>query len=137
MRSCGGTRFKGTILNLLSRIIERSSLCLFMDYLAVGFEPGRLKVAQLRQILLQHSIRYPSNALKPKLVQLFITQLAPQATTLRTIRDNVLPSHHGILDANTNPTFHDLDTSFEQDSPPPTAKHNPQQVRHPHSIPPS
>lgn len=63
-------------------------------------EPLRFFLQRLtppRSILLEHSIRYASNAKKAELVELFTTQLLPRAGSILAADSRVRPSAHGIV----------------------------------------
>lgn len=75
------------------------------EYLQPGFDPATLKVAELRGILLEHNIDYPSSAKKAHLVALFTQHIASKARQILKTRSNVKPSGRGIIDVvpGTNP----------------------------------
>lgn len=52
------------------------------EYLEEGFDPKSLKVSQLRGILNEYQISFPSNAKKSDLIKLFDDQLKPKAAQL-------------------------------------------------------
>jgi hypothetical protein len=68
-----------------------------VDYLADPFDPASLTVPKLRNVLLTHNVDYPSDAKKPKLIELFNDHIVPQAKSLRDARSNVKPSAEGII----------------------------------------
>ncbi|KAI5838346.1 Man1-Src1p-C-terminal domain-containing protein [Morchella snyderi] len=74
------------------------------DYLQPGFDPATLKVQQLRQILLEHNIDFPSNPKKAQLVELFTQHVAPKARTILNARSRVKPSSRGIVDVGRDNT---------------------------------
>lgn len=69
------------------------------EYLQPGFDPSTLKVAELRGILLEHNVDYPSSAKKAQLVELFTQHVAPKARTILNARSRVKASGRGIVDA--------------------------------------
>jgi len=71
------------------------------EYLQPGFDPNTLKVAELRGILLEHDIDYPSTAKKAQLVELFTSQIAPKARRILGARSRVKASVQGIIDMET------------------------------------
>ncbi|KAG0136840.1 putative sister chromatid separation protein [Tuber indicum] len=68
------------------------------EYLQPGFDPNTLKVAELRGILLEHNVDYPSSAKKAQLVELFNSQIAPKARRILGARSRVKASVQGIID---------------------------------------
>ncbi|PUU76932.1 Man1-Src1p-C-terminal domain-domain-containing protein [Tuber borchii] len=74
------------------------------EYLQPGFDPNTLKVAELRGILLEHSVDYPSSAKKAQLVELFNSQIAPKARRILGARSRVKASVQGIIDMETEGT---------------------------------
>lgn len=68
------------------------------EYLQPGFNPATLKVAELRGILLEHNIDYPSSANKAHLVALFTQHIASKARQILKTRSHVKPSGRGIID---------------------------------------
>ncbi|RLV96614.1 Inner nuclear membrane protein SRC1 [Spathaspora sp. JA1] len=67
-----------------------------MSYLEEGFDPQKLKVAELRNILNRHEVEYPSNAKKTQLVQLFKDNIVSKRQELSQ-EFNVKPSDEGIV----------------------------------------
>lgn len=74
------------------------------EYLQPGFDPNTLKVAELRGILLEHNVDYPSSAKKAQLVELFNSQIAPKARRILGARSRVKASVQGIIDMETEGT---------------------------------
>ncbi|PWW75130.1 hypothetical protein C7212DRAFT_281055, partial [Tuber magnatum] len=68
------------------------------EYLQPGFDPNTLKVAELRGILLEHNVEYPSSAKKAQLVELFNSQILPKARRILGARSRVKASVQGIID---------------------------------------
>lgn len=54
-----------------------------MDYLKPGFDPRDVKVADLRRILTENGVSFPSRARKVKLIRLFETEVKPRIPGLR------------------------------------------------------
>ncbi|KAK6202859.1 spliced mRNA and cell cycle regulated protein [Scheffersomyces amazonensis] len=52
------------------------------QHLQPGFDPKTLKVSELRGILTEHEVSYPSNAKKSQLVEIFNNEVAPHASRL-------------------------------------------------------
>ncbi|KAK6457755.1 spliced mRNA and cell cycle regulated protein [Scheffersomyces xylosifermentans] len=52
------------------------------EYLEEGFDPKSLKVTQLRGILNEYDVEYPSNAKKSQLVELFNESILPRSSEL-------------------------------------------------------
>nr|XP_019005557.1 uncharacterized protein I203_02413 [Kwoniella mangroviensis CBS 8507]OCF69018.1 hypothetical protein I203_02413 [Kwoniella mangroviensis CBS 8507] len=72
-------------------------------YLAEGFDPTSLKVAQLRSILLSYGHGYPSSAKKADLVQAFEQNVLSQAPALRAAASKkIKPSNKGIITVSEN-----------------------------------
>ncbi|KAK2051715.1 hypothetical protein LY76DRAFT_673801, partial [Colletotrichum caudatum] len=70
-----------------------------ISHLAPGFNPNKLTVAKLRNILLTNDVKYSAAATKADLVCLFYTEISPRAAaTLRAMAD-VRPTAKGIIDA--------------------------------------
>lgn len=66
-------------------------------YLQPGFDASTLKVAELRGILFEHGVDYPSTAKKAQLVDLFNKNIAPRAQTILVQRNQVRASSRGIV----------------------------------------
>ena len=71
-------------------------------YLRPDFDPKKLKVSQLRGILVKHNIRYPSDAKREVLLEIFNRQLAPNAAAILAANSNVTPSTDGIISISPN-----------------------------------
>ncbi|BGP13635.1 hypothetical protein JCM10213_007811 [Rhodosporidiobolus nylandii] len=87
-------------------------------HLLATFDPNKSKVAELRGILLQHDVPFPSNAKKPDLVKLYEAHIRPQAPTLLAQLSAVRPSTQGILDGESvdgSTSLRELDTDSEQE----------------------
>lgn len=67
-------------------------------YLEDGVEPNKITVPELRSILLKHGVQYPSSAKKPALVDLFTTNVLPQAAKLQRAAARTVRSTRGIED---------------------------------------
>lgn len=67
----------------------------------IGFDPKSLKVAQLRGILNEHDVEYPSNAKKADLVGLFEKRISPRAAGLLAAHNEAVKNatEEGIEDA--------------------------------------
>ncbi|KAF3939343.1 hypothetical protein ABW19_dt0205046 [Dactylella cylindrospora] len=69
-------------------------------YLQPGFDPNTLTMPVLRSILLKHGVDYPtSNVKKAKLVEIFETELTPQAEQILAKLGKVKASTRGIVNA--------------------------------------
>ena len=66
------------------------------EYLEPNFDPTRLRVPDLRRILLFHDVDFPSSAKKDQLVNLFLDEITPIAKTLLEEKLSVRPSCEGI-----------------------------------------
>lgn len=64
-----------------------------------SFDPSKATMPRLRSILVTHEIKYPSNAKKPQLVELFAKHIQPQIPKLRAEAKSVRRSSAGIVDA--------------------------------------
>lgn len=51
-------------------------------YLEENFDPATLTVVQLRSVLVEHRVKYPSNALKPALVAKFNEEITPNRLSI-------------------------------------------------------
>ncbi|KAK1995271.1 hypothetical protein LX36DRAFT_582789, partial [Colletotrichum falcatum] len=70
-----------------------------VSHLAPDFDPNRLTVAKLRNILLTNGVKYSTTAKKADLVFLFRAEISPKAAaTLRAMAD-VRPTAKGIVEA--------------------------------------
>ncbi|KZL88085.1 hypothetical protein CI238_10859 [Colletotrichum incanum] len=70
-----------------------------VKYLQPGFDPGSLKMRELRNIFVCHDIKYASNSNKQGLIDLFKKQIEPQASVLLEKMAEVKASGKGIIDA--------------------------------------
>ncbi|KAF3923274.1 hypothetical protein ABW21_db0201748 [Orbilia brochopaga] len=68
-------------------------------YLQPGFDANTLTMPQIRNILLKHDIEYPSGVKKAKLVEIFDTALASQASSILKQHSKVKASARGIVNA--------------------------------------
>ncbi|KAI5797943.1 Man1-Src1p-C-terminal domain-containing protein [Peziza echinospora] len=84
-------------------------------YLQPGFDPQTLKVAELRGLLLEHDVDYPSTAKKAQLVDLFNEHIATHSRTILGARGKVNANTRKIVDVDR---FGD---PLELDVPPPIA----------------
>ncbi|CAO3682444.1 unnamed protein product [Umbelopsis ramanniana] len=71
-------------------------------YLTEGFDPGHLKIAELRGILLKHNVPYTPTAKKPELVQLFKKNVASKADELLSLHRQLKPNGKGIISVNVD-----------------------------------
>ncbi|RSH85977.1 inner nuclear membrane protein enriched at telomere/subtelomere region [Apiotrichum porosum] len=71
-------------------------------YLAPDFDATSLKVPQLRSILVEHSVYFPSTSKKADLVALFTTQVKPRGPEILAAHARVKPSGHGIIAVSDN-----------------------------------
>lgn len=71
------------------------------QYLEPDFDPSTLTVPRLRSILVAHNINYPSSAKKSQLIELFNTEVVPQARKIRTASARVKRTSRGIEDITT------------------------------------
>lgn len=67
-------------------------------YLEDGVEPTKITVPELRSILLKHGVHYPASAKKPALVELFTTNVLPQASKIQRAAARTVRSTRGIVD---------------------------------------
>ncbi|KAL1593906.1 inner nuclear membrane protein enriched at telomere/subtelomere region [Paraconiothyrium brasiliense] len=91
-------------------------------YLDDGVEPTKITVPELRSILLKHGVHYPASAKKPALVELFSTNVLPQAAKIRRTAARTVRSTRGIVDvpsSSASPTTDD--TGDDTLIPPPSA----------------
>ena len=66
-------------------------------YLQPDFDPNSLKVPELRNLLLEYDVDYPSTAKKAVLVDLFSEHIAPRAQRIAQQRSRVRASSKGIV----------------------------------------
>ncbi|CAK1366899.1 unnamed protein product [Cercospora beticola] len=71
------------------------------QYLEPDFDPSTLTVPRLRSILVQHNVNYPSSAKKAQLIELFNSEVVPQARKIRTAAARVKRTSRGIEDITT------------------------------------
>ncbi|EIW68654.1 hypothetical protein TREMEDRAFT_39562 [Tremella mesenterica DSM 1558] len=71
-------------------------------YLAPDFEASTLRVPQLRSILLEYDIPFPSTSKKPELLTLFETKVKPQAVSVLTSASRIKASAQGIISVSEN-----------------------------------
>lgn len=76
-------------------------------YMQPDFDANTLRVAELRGILVEHDIDYPSSAKKAQLVELFNEHVAPRTKRLLGARSKVKASSRGIVNAENNFTTDD------------------------------
>lgn len=67
------------------------------DYLMPNFDPNKLRVPELRRILLFHDVEYRSSAKKPELVSLFQANITPKAKIKRRKIRPIQPSIEFVL----------------------------------------
>ncbi|CCF59893.1 hypothetical protein KAFR_0I01120 [Kazachstania africana CBS 2517] len=72
-----------------------------MDYLEPRFDPNNSKVADLRRILFENNVVFPTKAKKSTLVGLFEEEVRPKISSLRKKHKNVKPSSEGIVNASS------------------------------------
>ncbi|RVD82487.1 uncharacterized protein DFL_006913 [Arthrobotrys flagrans] len=68
-------------------------------YLQPGFDASSLTMPVIRNLLIKHEIDFPSNVKKAKLVEIFETELTPQAPRLLAEAGRVRASARGIVNA--------------------------------------
>jgi len=66
-------------------------------YLHPDFDPNSLKVPELRNLLLEYDVDYPSTAKKAVLVDLFNEHIVPRAQRIAKQRSRVRASSRGIV----------------------------------------
>ena len=66
------------------------------EYLQPNFDPTRLRVPDLRRILIFHDVDFPSSARKAQLVSLFFDNITPKAKVILEQKRRVRPSSEGI-----------------------------------------
>ncbi|CDF89826.1 ZYBA0S05-02630g1_1 [Zygosaccharomyces bailii CLIB 213] len=71
------------------------------EYLEPGFDPRSLKVAQLRRVLTENEVEFPSHSKKALLVRLFEERVAPQVPQLRKKYSRMSPSDEDIVQVRT------------------------------------
>ncbi|AQZ16784.1 HEH2 (YDR458C) and SRC1 (YML034W) [Zygosaccharomyces parabailii] len=71
------------------------------EYLKPGFDPRSLKVAQLRRVLTENEVEFPSHSKKALLVRLFEERVAPQVPQLRKKYNRMSPSDEDIVQVRT------------------------------------
>lgn len=72
------------------------------EYLQPGYDVSKAKIPDIRSILLEHDIDYPSNATKNHLVDIFNEKIKPNAAELLKKYENIKPSSNGIIDMTPN-----------------------------------
>ncbi|CAO3570586.1 unnamed protein product [Mortierella alpina] len=67
-------------------------------YLQPDFDPLKIRMDTIREILISHNIRAPTGAVKKQeLIDLFELHIRPQASALRKYYETVVPSEKGII----------------------------------------
>ncbi|KAF9936314.1 inner nuclear membrane protein enriched at telomere/subtelomere region [Mortierella alpina] len=67
-------------------------------YLQPDFDPLKIKMDTIREILISHNIRAPTGAVKKQeLIDLFEQHIRPQASALRKYYETIIPSEEGII----------------------------------------
>lgn len=92
-------------------------------YLEAGVDPEKIRVPELRSILLKHGVNYPSSAKKPQLLELFTTHVLPQAAKLQRAAARTVRSSRGIVDVPSSSASTTTTDDAEDDTlvPPPSA----------------
>ncbi|ODV93925.1 hypothetical protein PACTADRAFT_35670 [Pachysolen tannophilus NRRL Y-2460] len=67
------------------------------EYLQPDFDAKTLKVAQLRNILLEYDVEYPSSAKKAELVKIFNNSIKPKASQLLKNYQDIISNSNGII----------------------------------------
>jgi hypothetical protein len=93
-------------------------------YLDPDADTTKIKVPELRNILLTHGIGYPSSAKKPELLALFNEQVLPQAAKIRRTEARTKRSTRGIEDVPSSATSTTTDDPEDDTllAPPPTTR---------------
>lgn len=71
------------------------------EYLAPGYDISKLTVANLRSVLVEHEVSFPSNATKSQLIDIFNKDVKSRADEILK-RYNVHPSRNDIIDISGN-----------------------------------
>ncbi|KAF9954295.1 inner nuclear membrane protein enriched at telomere/subtelomere region [Mortierella alpina] len=67
-------------------------------YLQPDFDPLKIKMDTIREILISHNIKAPTGAVKKQeLIDLFEQHIRPQAPALRRYYETIVPSEEGII----------------------------------------
>lgn len=90
------------------------------EYLQPGFDPTKLRAADLRGLLLEHDVNYPSTAKKAQLVDLFNQYISPRATQIAAQRNRVRASTDGIIS---------VDNQGNALAPPPSTRKTPRRAK--------
>ncbi|KAH7930813.1 hypothetical protein BV22DRAFT_1078092 [Leucogyrophana mollusca] len=88
----------------MSRALTTAQVISLGDYLKPDFDPASLTVSQLLGVLGYHNIPFPTPYTKPKLVQLFISEIKSKTSPLKRERikkENSIASNDGITDGVT------------------------------------
>ena len=83
---------------------EKKEIISVGEYLEPDFEPTSLTVSQLLGVLSYHNIDYPTPYTKPKLIQVFNSEIKTRATKFKKERlkkENSIASDEGIKDGIT------------------------------------
>ncbi|KAK9321798.1 Man1-Src1p-C-terminal domain-containing protein [Lipomyces orientalis] len=70
-----------------------------LSYLEPGFDPAKLRVPDLRRVLLMHDVPFPSSAKKAELVELFKEHISPNSANLLAAKEDSGRAVPDILDA--------------------------------------
>lgn len=95
-----------------------------LEYLLPGYDLSRNTVPQLRNILVAHSVDYPSGAKKGELIEIIQDEILPQAQKLLKAQARVKRTSRGITDVPSSQenSVQDSDTDDRDRMPPPSLK---------------
>ncbi|CDR98645.1 related to SRC1-involved in sister chromatid segregation [Sporisorium scitamineum] len=74
------------------------------EYMREGFDPNSLTMPQLRNILVEHEVRFSSAARKADLVQQFNEEVLPKTAFIRKKNASIVASSSGIIDMRDHAT---------------------------------
>lgn len=72
------------------------------EYLKDDFDVSKLTVPNLRSILVEHNIDFPSNSTKPDLIKFFNNEVKPNSNKILKKYNNIKPSSKNIIDMTEN-----------------------------------
>ncbi|KAH8922315.1 hypothetical protein BT69DRAFT_1334837 [Atractiella rhizophila] len=95
---------------------NRGGVDLTPDYLQPGFDPSKLKVAELRAALSREDVEFNPSAKKGELLEVFKKEIEAKASKLRKQYQNVKPSNRGVYEISASETESvDLDVNGDAD----------------------
>ncbi|KAG0331281.1 inner nuclear membrane protein enriched at telomere/subtelomere region, partial [Podila humilis] len=67
------------------------------QYMLPDFDPWKMKMDKIRDILIQHGVKPTGMISKQEMVDLFNLHIKPQAAELRAKHESIVPTEEGII----------------------------------------